>query len=225
MATDTVASRSREGRIEIPVRNITSEDLKISLRQGLDDFLEMRGDLIFVGLLYPLIGILAAVFTTQGALPFFLPIVAGVGLARTGRGRRFLRAGPQARSGARLQLVAFPRRPQAAGDRRHGDRGRAAAGDFRILAVRRRRSLCRILRLGSVRLDRAQHHRRLPARCLHDSARLGPDRYRPGRRAPSSAGSCWRSASPRCRCWSTATSAHRRRCPRHGAPRMPTSRR
>ena len=80
MATDTLAARDRKGRAEIPVRNITSEDLRISLRQGLDDFLEMRGDLIFVGLLYPLIGILAAVFTTQGALPFFLPIVAGVGL-------------------------------------------------------------------------------------------------------------------------------------------------
>ena len=80
MATDTLAARNRKERTEIPVRNITSEDLRISLRQGLDDFLEMRGDLIFVGLLYPLIGILAAVFTTQGALPFFLPIVAGVGL-------------------------------------------------------------------------------------------------------------------------------------------------
>ena len=80
MATDTLAARDRKGRAEIPVSNITNEDLRISLRQGLDDFLEMRGDLIFVGLLYPLIGILAAVFTTQGALPFFLPIVAGVGL-------------------------------------------------------------------------------------------------------------------------------------------------
>ena len=80
MATDTLSARDRERQVEIPVRNITSEDLNISLRQGLDDFLEMRGDLIFVGLLYPLIGILAALFTSQGALPFFLPIVAGVGL-------------------------------------------------------------------------------------------------------------------------------------------------
>jgi uncharacterized membrane protein len=80
MATDTLNARTRDKPNEIPVRNITNDDLRISLRQGLDDFLEMRGDLIFVGLLYPLIGILAAVFTTQGALPFFLPIVAGVGL-------------------------------------------------------------------------------------------------------------------------------------------------
>ncbi len=80
MATDTLAARTRENRTEIPVRKITDEDLKLSLRQGLDDFLAMRGDLIFVGLLYPLLGILAAVFTSRGALPFFLPIVAGVGL-------------------------------------------------------------------------------------------------------------------------------------------------
>jgi uncharacterized membrane protein len=80
MATDTLAARSRDKRLSIPVRRITDEDLRLSLRQGLDDFLAMRGDLIFVGLLYPLLGIAAALFTSQGALPFFLPIVAGVGL-------------------------------------------------------------------------------------------------------------------------------------------------
>ena len=65
----------------IPVRKITNGDLRIALRQGLDDFLEMRGDLIFVGLIYPLIGVAAAVMTTSAPLlPFFLPVVAGVGL-------------------------------------------------------------------------------------------------------------------------------------------------
>ena len=80
MATDSLAARTGSARVEIPVRKIAHEDLNISLRQGLDDFLAMRGDLLFVGLLYPLLGILAAVFTSRGALPFFLPIVAGVGL-------------------------------------------------------------------------------------------------------------------------------------------------
>ena len=43
--------------------------------------MEMRGDLIFAGLIYPLIGIAAAVMTTNGPLmPFFVPIVAGIGL-------------------------------------------------------------------------------------------------------------------------------------------------
>ena len=65
----------------IPIRKIADQDLRIALRQGLDDFLEMRGDLIFVGLIYPLIGIAAAVMTTSAPLlPFFLPVVAGVGL-------------------------------------------------------------------------------------------------------------------------------------------------
>ena len=41
----------------------------------------MRGDLIFVGLLYPLLGIAAAVMATNGPLmPSSCPIVAGVGL-------------------------------------------------------------------------------------------------------------------------------------------------
>jgi uncharacterized membrane protein len=41
----------------------------------------MRGDLIFVGLLYPLIGIVAAVAIMGGSLlPLLFPIVAGVGL-------------------------------------------------------------------------------------------------------------------------------------------------
>src|SRR6478672_3297810 len=68
-------------RSQIPVRRITEQDLNASLRQGWDDFLAMRGDLIFLGLLYPLIGFAAAVFTMNGPLlPFFFPIVAGVGL-------------------------------------------------------------------------------------------------------------------------------------------------
>jgi uncharacterized membrane protein len=41
----------------------------------------MRGDLVFAGLIYTFIGIAAAVMTTNGPLlPFFFPVVAGVGL-------------------------------------------------------------------------------------------------------------------------------------------------
>ena len=81
MATRTANSRAPSRVDDIPVRKIGDEDLRIALRQGLDDFKEMRGDLIFVGLLYPLIGIAAAVMTTSAPLlPFFFPVVAGVGL-------------------------------------------------------------------------------------------------------------------------------------------------
>jgi uncharacterized membrane protein len=80
MATDTIASRASR-RPKIAVRKITRQDLSDSLRQGWADFMAMRGDLIFLGLLYPLIGVAAAVFTLNGPLlPFFFPIVAGVGL-------------------------------------------------------------------------------------------------------------------------------------------------
>ncbi|MCL6730351.1 DUF2189 domain-containing protein [Sphingomonas hankyongi] len=79
MATVHTSDNARAAGIT--VRRITDEDLRIALRQGLDDFLEMRGDLIFVGLIYPLIGVAAAVMTTSAPLlPFFLPVVAGVGL-------------------------------------------------------------------------------------------------------------------------------------------------
>ena len=41
----------------------------------------MRGDLVFAGLIYTFIGVAAAVMTTNGPLmPFFFPVVAGVGL-------------------------------------------------------------------------------------------------------------------------------------------------
>jgi uncharacterized membrane protein len=63
------------------VRKISGEDRRWSLLQGLGDFQAMRGDLVFAGLIYTFIGIAAAVMTTNGPLmPFFFPVVAGVGL-------------------------------------------------------------------------------------------------------------------------------------------------
>src|SRR5437763_14216276 len=81
MATRTLARPARRKAAEIPVRQITDEDLKIALRQGLDDFLELRCDLFFAGLIYTLIGLAAVVMTANMPLvPFFFPVVAGVGL-------------------------------------------------------------------------------------------------------------------------------------------------
>jgi len=66
---------------KIPVRKITSADANAALREGWADFMEMRGDLIFVGLLYPLIGVVAATAVLGGPLlPLLFPIVAGIGL-------------------------------------------------------------------------------------------------------------------------------------------------
>lgn len=74
------ATRKTRAR-KIPVRRISAGDLTESLRDGWRDFMDMRGDIIFLALLYPLIGIIAAL-TALGSplLPLFLPIAAGVGL-------------------------------------------------------------------------------------------------------------------------------------------------
>lgn len=62
------------------VRSIGPQDIRESLAQGWADFLAKRGDLIFVGLIYPLIGILAAMVALGGSLiPFFFPVAAGIG--------------------------------------------------------------------------------------------------------------------------------------------------
>jgi uncharacterized membrane protein len=65
----------------LPVRRITAADLTASLREGWSDFMAMRGDLIFIGLLYPVIGLVAAAVSLGGSLiPLFFPIAAGIGL-------------------------------------------------------------------------------------------------------------------------------------------------
>lgn len=84
MAARTMAGstpRAKSSGRKIPVRRITSADLNESLREGWSDFLEMRGDILFLAILYPIIGIAAAVATVGSPLlPLFVPIAAGVGL-------------------------------------------------------------------------------------------------------------------------------------------------
>ena len=81
MATNTIAPDVSRNPASIPVRQIDDDDLRLSLRQGLDDFLTFRGDIVFAGLIYTVIGLAAVVMTTSMPLmPFFLPVVAGVGL-------------------------------------------------------------------------------------------------------------------------------------------------
>jgi len=65
----------------LPVRRIGADDLRLSLRQGLEDFREKRGDLLVAGLLYPLIGIFTAVAMLGGnVLHLFFPVAAGIAL-------------------------------------------------------------------------------------------------------------------------------------------------
>ncbi|MGF7147424.1 putative membrane protein [Sphingomonas zeicaulis] len=65
----------------IPVRRIETEDINAALRDALDDFRSKRGDLVFVGLIYPFVGIAAAWLALgNGILPLFFPIAAGISL-------------------------------------------------------------------------------------------------------------------------------------------------
>ena len=81
MATRNVASRAPAKSRPIPVRKISDDDLRWSLRQGLEDFRAMRGDIFFAGLIYTVIGLAAVVMTANRPLiPFFFPVVAGVAL-------------------------------------------------------------------------------------------------------------------------------------------------
>jgi uncharacterized membrane protein len=81
MATRSIAVQGSARKKPIPVRKITNDDLRLSLRRGFEDFQAMRGDLVFAGLIYTFIGVAAVVMTTSAPLmPFFFPVVAGVAL-------------------------------------------------------------------------------------------------------------------------------------------------
>lgn len=83
MVAKTIAGPGPTGsaKRQVPIRKISVADLKASLADGWRDFMAMRGDIIFLMILYPLIGIIAAVALTGGPLlPLFLPIAAGIGL-------------------------------------------------------------------------------------------------------------------------------------------------
>lgn len=77
----TQSAQAAATRDKVPVRKIQISDLKAALREGLDDFLAMRGDLLFIGLLYPAVGLFAAGFALGGSLlPLLFPMAAGIAL-------------------------------------------------------------------------------------------------------------------------------------------------
>jgi uncharacterized membrane protein len=63
------------------VRHISQSDLDWALAEGWRDFRAMRGDILVVALLYPVLGFAAAAVTIDNRLlPLFFPLVAGVSL-------------------------------------------------------------------------------------------------------------------------------------------------
>lgn len=64
------------------IRRISTSDLDWALREGWKDFREKRGDLLFIGILYPVICLVAVVVTfNDPLLPLLFPLVAGLSIA------------------------------------------------------------------------------------------------------------------------------------------------
>ena len=63
------------------VQRITMADLKAALRQGVDDFTTCRTDVMFLCLIYPVIGLFIAMAEAKGGvLPLLFPTAAGFAL-------------------------------------------------------------------------------------------------------------------------------------------------
>ncbi|WP_242138587.1 DUF2189 domain-containing protein [Sphingomonas sp. TREG-RG-20F-R18-01] len=64
------------------IRRISTHDLNWALAEGWRDFTEKRGDLIFLGLLYPIVCFLAVLLASNAPLlPLLFPLVAGLSIA------------------------------------------------------------------------------------------------------------------------------------------------
>jgi uncharacterized membrane protein len=71
---------ARTGRAPA-VREITTTDLRDALKAGLQDFAAARTDVIFLCLIYPVVGLfLAAVAAQEAVLPLLFPIASGFAL-------------------------------------------------------------------------------------------------------------------------------------------------
>lgn len=63
------------------IRHLLLNDLSVSLREGWADFMEIPTQLAFLGVIYPVVGLLAARVANGGqVLPLFFPLVAGLSL-------------------------------------------------------------------------------------------------------------------------------------------------
>lgn len=81
-ARNVAEDASRQDTAPPVVQRLTTGDLRMALRRGLDDMGHFRSDVIFVCLLYPILGISMAVLALQGAyLHLIFPFVAGFALA------------------------------------------------------------------------------------------------------------------------------------------------
>jgi uncharacterized membrane protein len=81
MANFHVVAGASEAPAHPVVRKITPADLKEALAKGFDDFWAMPSHLVFLGLIYPVVGVcLAALTFSNNALPLLYPLASGFAL-------------------------------------------------------------------------------------------------------------------------------------------------
>jgi uncharacterized membrane protein len=81
MAQFHVVAGASDVPVHPTVRKITPADLKEALAKGFDDFWAMPSHLVFIGLIYPIIGVcLAALTFSNNALPLLYPMASGFAL-------------------------------------------------------------------------------------------------------------------------------------------------
>lgn len=67
-----------EAREEIHIRKIGLHDLRTALAQGWEDFLAKRGDMVFAGIIYAAMMLLAGLYAqNRSILPLIFPLLAG----------------------------------------------------------------------------------------------------------------------------------------------------
>jgi len=81
MANFHIVAGAGEAPAHPVVRKITPADLKVALTKGFDDFWAMPSHLVFLGLIYPIVGVCLAAFTfSNNALPLLYPLASGFAL-------------------------------------------------------------------------------------------------------------------------------------------------
>jgi uncharacterized membrane protein len=81
MASFHIVAGASEAPAHPIVRKITPADLKEALAKGFDDFWAMPSHLVFLGLIYPVVGVcLAALTFSNNALPLLYPLASGFAL-------------------------------------------------------------------------------------------------------------------------------------------------
>ena len=122
------------------VRRIELADLEDVLASGISDFAAYRTDVIFLCIIYPVVGlVLASLAFGYGMLPLLFPLASGFALIGPVAAVGPLRDEPAARAGRRDHLGGRVRRGARARVRRDIGAGSGAAGDLFALAGRRLR--------------------------------------------------------------------------------------